>query len=86
MLAYRRVTGNASRGLPNAVDLTLGHAPLVKSSRCRNDLAIETVESVMAARLAGVPGIHSAVEPFDAGLAAGPANERLNASGQGEAT
>ena len=57
----------------------------MKSGRCRNDLAIETVESVMAPRLAGVTGIYSTVEPFDAGLPAGPANERLNASGQGEA-
>ena len=62
-----------------------GRASLVKSGRCGNDLTIETVESVMAPRLAGVTGIHSAVEPFDTGLPAGPPNERFNASGQGEA-
>ncbi len=57
----------------------------MKTGRCRNDLAIETIEPMMAAGLAGVAGIHTAIEPFDAGLAPGPANERFNAGGKREA-
>ena len=60
-------------------------APLVKSGRCRHDLSVETVEAVMPARLARVAGIHSTIEPFDTGFPTGPANERFNASGLGEA-
>ena len=63
----------------------LGFAPLVKSGRGRNDLAIETIEPMMAASLARIAGIHAAIEPFDAGLALGPANERFNAGGKREA-
>src|SRR4029079_3206725 len=74
-----------ARWLTQGCELARSPAPLVKSGRCRDDLSIQTIEPVIAARLAGVAGIHSTIEPGGTGFPAGPANERFNAGGLGEA-
>src|SRR3989304_3160205 len=55
----------------------------MKPGRQRDDLAVDAVEAVIAARLAWIALAHAAVEPGHAGFAGRPANERFDAGRQG---
>ena len=79
-LADSRRPRRRSLGLPKAVNWSA----LVKPGRDRHDLAVETIETMVGARLTGIARILAAVEPFDAGFSAGPADERVNTGRQSE--